>query len=169
MDLLINSLLEYSRTGRKELKVELVNFDKILNDIVEQYKNSPDSRKINWIIGKLGFEYADEILIRQVWANLISNSYKYTSTENKAEIEVGAYVENDKTIYYVKDNGVGFDMKYYDKIFGVFQRLHNEQDFKGIGIGLSNVQKIISMHHGEIWAESKVNEGSIFKFYLRRN
>ncbi len=168
MDLLINSLLEYSRTSRRELKRDFVDFDMIVNKIVDDYKAEDNDRKIEWITNTIGKAYADQSLITTLWENLIENAYKYTAKEEKAVIEIGKYQENDYDVFYVKDNGIGFDMEYYDKIFSVFQRLHGEEEFKGVGIGLANVQRIISMHEGEVWADSKLGEGATFYFKLRR-
>ena len=101
-----------------------------------------------------------------MWVNLISNAIKYSQHQIKADIEIGSYKKDNMIIYYVKDNGVGFDMQYYDKLFGVFQRLHSQEDFEGTGIGLAIVQKIINRHNGTVWATSKINEGSCFYFSL---
>jgi light-regulated signal transduction histidine kinase (bacteriophytochrome) len=106
----------------------------------------------------------DETLINQVWVNLISNALKYSRNKEKAVIDIGGKTENNKTIYYVKDNGAGFDMKYADKLFGVFQRLHKARDFEGIGIGLANVNRIVVRHGGTCWAESEVDKGATFFF-----
>ncbi len=168
MDLLISSLLEYSRTGRKELKKQLVNFDEMVNEIITEYKSEEKERTIEWIVNNLGDEVADQSLIKTVWENLIGNAYKYTSKEEKAIIEIGKYHEVTGNVFYVKDNGIGFDMEYYDKIFSVFQRLNNEADFKGVGIGLANVKRIISIHEGEVWATAKLGEGATFYFKLRK-
>jgi len=106
----------------------------------------------------------DEDLIYQVWVNLISNALKYSRNKETAVIDIGGTTENDKTIFYIKDNGVGFDMKYSDKLFGVFQRLHKARDFEGVGIGLANVNRIITRHGGECRAESEVGKGATFFF-----
>ena len=117
-------------------------------------------------IGVLPPAKGDQSLIKQVWINLISNAIKYSKNKNHAQIEIGAYEKGNQVIYYVKDNGAGFDMKYYDKLFGVFQRLHSQEEFEGTGIGLAIVQKIVSRHKGSVWAESVLNEGSTFYFSL---
>jgi light-regulated signal transduction histidine kinase (bacteriophytochrome) len=109
---------------------------------------------------------ADANMMRQVWTNLISNALKYTKKVDVPIIEIGSFPKYGTTVYYVKDNGVGFDMKYSDKLFKVFQRLHNNQEFEGTGVGLALVQRIISKHNGKIWAEARVNEGASFFFYL---
>ena len=101
-----------------------------------------------------------------MWVNLISNAIKYSQHQVETIIEIGSYKKDNMIIYYVKDNGVGFDMQYYDKLFGVFQRLHSQQEFEGTGIGLAIVQKIINRHNGKVWATSKLNEGSCFYLSL---
>ena len=105
-------------------------------------------------------------MIRQVWVNLISNAIKYTRPRKTAVVEIGGRVEGVERLYYVKDNGVGFDMKYVDKLFGVFQRLHGETEFEGTGVGLAIVQRVIHRHGGRIWAEAVPNEGAVFYFTL---
>lgn len=105
-------------------------------------------------------------MIRQVWINLISNALKYTSKKEVTQIEVGSFRKDNKKVYYVSDNGAGFDMKYADKLFGVFQRLHKMNEFEGTGVGLALVKTIVKRHGGEVWAEGKVNEGAKFYFSL---
>ena len=108
--------------------------------------------------------YGDRALIKQVYMNLLSNAVKFTKFEDPALIEVGGYVDGSDDGYYVKDNGVGFDMTYYDKLFGVFQRLHKADEFEGTGIGLATIQRMINRHGGRVWAEGKVDEGATFYF-----
>jgi two-component system, sensor histidine kinase and response regulator len=105
-------------------------------------------------------------MMRQVWINLLSNAFKYTQKREQARIEVGSHPNGEETIYYVRDNGVGFDMKYADKLFGVFQRLHRPEDFQGTGVGLALVKRIIDKHNGKIWVEAAENEGATFYFSL---
>jgi light-regulated signal transduction histidine kinase (bacteriophytochrome) len=110
----------------------------------------------------------DPTLIRQVLINLLSNAVKFTRDRKPAVIEAGSHSEGSELIYYVKDNGIGFDMKYYDKLFGVFERLHPQEDYEGTGVGLAIVRRIIHRHSGRIWAESTLNEGAAFYFTLRK-
>jgi light-regulated signal transduction histidine kinase (bacteriophytochrome) len=110
--------------------------------------------------------YADPALFTQVWMNLISNALKYSGNKENPSVEIGSHKEENEVVYYIKDNGAGFDMKYADKLFGVFQRLHKAQEFEGTGIGLSIVKRIIMRHGGRVWAEGKVNEGATFYFSL---
>ena len=117
-------------------------------------------------IGNLPSAFGDATLLRQVWVNLISNAYKYSKNNPSPEIEIGSINHPNRVVFYVKDNGVGFEMKYYDKLFGVFQRLHSESEFEGTGVGLAIVKKIVDRHEGKVWAESTLNEGATFFFSL---
>ena len=117
-------------------------------------------------ISELPDVMGDPDLIKQVWINLISNALKYSRNKEKAVIEIGSKNEYDKTIFFIKDNGAGFDMKYAEKLFGVFQRMHKARDFEGIGIGLANVNRIVTRHGGNCWAESEVDKGATFFFSL---
>jgi two-component system sensor kinase len=123
-------------------------------------------RKIELRWGELLPAYGDGVLIRQVAYNLLSNAAKFTRNRKQAVIEIRSYLEKDQIIYSIKDNGTGFDMKYYGKLFGVFQRLHNRKDFEGTGIGLAIVNRIIKRHGGRVWAEGKPNQGATFYFSL---
>ncbi len=108
----------------------------------------------------------DQSLIKQVWINLVSNAIKYSRYKPKTTIEIGAYEKKNQVVYFVKDDGAGFDMQYYDKLFGVFQRLHSQEEFEGTGIGLAIVQKIVQRHNGTVWAEAKLDKGACFYFSL---
>lgn len=163
---LIDDLLAFSKLGRKQVKVSEIDMVDLVNIIweelsFEEYENIPE-----FIVGVLPRAKGDKSLIKQVWINLISNAVKYSKHKAKTSIEIGAYQKDNLIVYYVKDGGAGFDMQYYDKLFGVFQRLHSQEEFEGTGIGLAIVQKIIDRHHGTVWAESKINEGSCFYFSL---
>ncbi len=164
---LVDSLLSFSRMARTELKRVRVN----LNDLVTEAKLSiseeiGDSRKIEWSIGALPPAEVDPLMFRLVLQNLISNAVKYTRKQDVARIEIGAVGNETETIYFVRDNGVGFDMRYVSKLFGVFQRLHRSEDFEGTGIGLANVQRIVQRHGGRVWAEGIIDEGATFYFSL---
>jgi PAS domain S-box-containing protein len=160
---LIDDLLAFSRMGRVDLKRISVDLNKIVKEVRKELKKDYEKRKIEWDIGDLPEAQCDPALIKTVFINLISNAIKYTSTRKDAKITIGSYMENnDENIIFVKDNGVGFNMKYVDKLFGVFQRLHKQEDFKGTGIGLANVRRIVHRHGGRTWAEGKLDEGAAF-------
>jgi len=163
---LIDDLLAFSKLGRKQVTLSEIDMTGLLQLIREElsfedYENVPEFK-----IGILPNAKGDKSLIKQVWINLISNAVKYSKHKVKTNIEIGAYKKNNLVIYYVKDGGAGFDMQYYDKLFGVFQRLHSQEEFEGTGIGLAIVQKIVNRHNGTVWAESTLNEGSCFYFSL---
>lgn len=167
MGKLIDDLLAFSRLGRKEIEKSKVDMTTMAKEAMnEVLKSEGEKYKAKTIISALLPAHCDSALIRQVWINLISNALKYSQPKPEPVIEIDSYSEGDFIIYSVKDNGVGFDMKYYDKLFGVFQRLHGENEFSGTGIGLAIVSRIITRHYGKVWAEGKVNEGAIFYFSL---
>jgi len=162
---LIDGLLAFSRLGKKEITISEIDMNNLVTSVREEvmYGNSTEIEfKIDDLIPAKG----QQILIKQIWVNLISNAIKYSKHNPNIIIQIGSYYKDNLVVYYVKDNGAGFDMQYYDKLFGVFQRLHSQQEFEGTGIGLAIVQKIITRHKGTVWAESKVNEGSCFYFSL---
>jgi PAS domain S-box-containing protein len=164
MGRLIDDLLEFSRTTRVELKRGPVNFDDIIQNVLHEMEPDIKDRNIEWKIGKLPQTEGDPGLLRQVLYNLINNALKYTRTRALAKIEIGSLPSDNEVIIFVKDNGVGFDPRHAQKLFGVFQRLHLASEFEGTGIGLANVRRIISRHGGRTWAESKLDEGATFYF-----
>ena len=166
MGKLIDALLAFSRLGRAELEKTRNNTKQIIQQGLKFYESDLKERNVEIKIGKLHETYGDYQLIGQVWANLISNANKYTGKKEKAIIEFGSYIENDETVFFIKDNGAGFNMKYADKLFGVFQRLHKTRDFEGIGIGLANINRIILRHGGRCWAEGEIDKGATFYFSL---
>lgn len=166
MERLIDDLLTFSRLGRKEIKKTRINMEKFTKDILEEFRGVSPEGRLKIKINALPFAYADSSLIHEVLVNFLSNAIKFSKNEKSSVIEVGAKRGEDENIYYVKDNGVGFDMKYSDKLFGVFQRLHGQEEFKGTGVGLALVQRIIHKHGGRVWAEGKVNKGATFHFTL---
>ncbi len=166
MGALIDDLLQFTNAGRAVIKMEDFDPRMIIDEVIENLKEDTDNRNIKWEIGKLPVVYADYSMMMQVWANLISNAIKYTRTKELAVIEIGAKEEGREYVFYIKDNGVGFDMKYSHKLFGVFQRLHSSDEFEGTGIGLANVKKIIMKHEGRIWGESEPEKGTIFYFTI---
>lgn len=165
MGLLIDDLLAFSRLGRKEVQKTNVNMKALAKSIASDTNKMPEHKAIIQI-GDLSIAQADPILISQVWANLLSNAIKYSAKSSQPHIEVQSEANNKEIIYSVKDNGVGFDMKYAHKLFGVFQRLHHRDEFEGTGVGLAIVERIITRHGGRVWAEATPGEGATFFFSL---
>jgi len=166
MGQLIDDLLEFSHLGRKEIMRSMISMEDIVKAVWDEQRRGGDNRNVELQLHPLPKAIADSNTMRQVWFNLISNAIKYTGHKDKAVIEIGSLTKDDRTVYYVKDNGAGFDMQYYNKLFGVFQRLHSVKDFDGTGVGLAIVQRIIAKHGGTIWAEAKPNNGATFYFSL---
>ena len=166
MDGLIDSLLRLSRISRIEMNLEKVNLSTMVSEIANSLTESYLSRKVSFVIPENICTFGDSNLLKIVFENLLSNAWKFTSKQAETVIEFGAFNENSKTLYFIKDNGVGFDMKYADKLFSAFQRLHSEKDYPGVGVGLTTVQRIIHRHNGKIWAESAINKGTTFYFTL---
>jgi len=138
----------------------------LVEDVVTLLAPESEGRQVEWKIGELPFVECDPILIRQVFQNLISNALKYSRLRSPAVIEIGQTETEGEQVIFVKDNGVGFDMKYTDKLFGVFQRLHLAEEFEGTGIGLATVERIIKKHGGRVWVEAEVDRGATFYFTL---
>jgi len=166
MGKLIDDLLSFSRLGRLELNMTKLDIESLVNDIWMELQIINPGRKIDLKIENIPPGWGDRTLIKQVYSNLLANAVKYTKLIDKAYVETGGYTEGNENIYYVKDNGVGFDMEYYDKLFGVFQRLHSSDDYEGTGVGLAIVQRIIHRHGGRVWANGKVDKGATFYFTL---
>jgi PAS domain S-box-containing protein len=166
---LIDALLTFSRLSRAELQRSKINSKYMVDHVIDTFSDELSGRNIEINISDLPDAMGDENLINQVWVNLISNAIKYSRNKEKAVIEIGGKIENDKTIFFIRDNGAGFDMAYADKLFGVFQRLHKARDFEGVGIGLANVNRIIVRHGGTCWAESEVDKGATFFFSIPNN
>jgi light-regulated signal transduction histidine kinase (bacteriophytochrome) len=167
MSSMIDSLLYFSRLGRKELSVSLTDLGQCAKEIIEEFKPDIEGRQIKWNISFLPQILCDKDLMKLVFENIISNAIKYTSKKKNAIITIGCKAIADEIIeVFVKDNGIGFDMAYADKLFGVFQRLHTSEEFEGIGIGLANARQIIIKHRGTIRAEGKLNKGAVFYITL---
>lgn len=168
MGILIDDLLSFSRLGRKEILMTEIDMNKLVEEVmVELNKSMTHHAKIK--IGKLHEAKADYGLLRQVLFNLISNAVKYSSKKKNPIVEISSEEKKNEIIFSVKDNGAGFDMQYADKLYGVFQRLHSQDEFEGTGVGLAIVQRIIFRHKGRSWAEGKVNEGAVFYFSIIKN
>jgi signal transduction histidine kinase len=163
---LIDDLLAFSKLGRKQVTLSDINMLALVNSVTEESIVEDGENIPEFDVGLLPPAKGDQSLIKQVWINLISNAIKYSRYKPKTNIEIGAYTKDNLVVYFVKDKGSGFDMLYYDKLFGVFQRLHSQEEFEGTGIGLAIVQKIVHRHNGTIWAESILNEGACFYFSL---
>jgi light-regulated signal transduction histidine kinase (bacteriophytochrome) len=166
MGKLIDDLLAFSRLGKKQIDVSEINMNALVESIREELVFEGREERTEFNLYPLLPSKGDHTLIRQVWVNLISNAIKYSRHKPQIYIEIGSYEKDSLVVYYVKDNGAGFDMQYYDKLFGVFQRLHSQQEFEGTGIGLAIVQRIVQRHNGTVWAESKLGEGTCFYFSL---
>lgn len=166
---LIDALLSFSRLNRAEIQKTLINSSSMISQLQEMFTEEFKSRKIEIQIHELPLIHGDYQLIKQVWMNLLSNAIKYTSKKEVAKIEIGSLENDFEIFFYVKDNGAGFNMKYGDKLFGVFQRLHKPRDFEGIGIGLANVNRIITRHGGRCWAEGELGQGAAFYFSLPKS
>jgi signal transduction histidine kinase len=167
LGLLIDELLVFSRMSRTEMRHTQINLGAMVEEVRTELSSYTQGRKIQWQVASLPVVQADSTMLRLVWVNLISNAVKYTSKRAEARIEIGhSNGGADGHVFYVRDNGAGFDMKYSAKLFGVFQRLHNAIDFEGTGIGLANVRRIVERHNGRTWAEGRPNEGATFYFSL---
>jgi len=166
MGLLIDDLLKLSRFTRIEMKRGITNLSSIAESIVEEFKSADPERQVNIVIQPGMIANADSDLIQNALQNLFDNAWKYSKNKADAKIEFGAMEKDGDTVYYVRDNGAGFDMKYVDKLFSAFQRLHSDDEFEGTGIGLATVSRIIHRHGGKIWAEGAVNSGATFYFTL---
>ncbi len=168
MGTLIDDLLEFSRTGRAIINEVKVDMSVVVKEIISSIENDISERNIAWDIEELPLVHCDLNLIKQVWINLILNAVKFSRRRNPAIIKIGWHTQPGKHEFYINDNGAGFDMKYADKLFGVFQRLHPTSEFEGTGIGLANVRRIISKHGGETCAYAEVDKGATFSFTLNR-
>jgi two-component system, sensor histidine kinase and response regulator len=165
MNALIDDLLEFARLGKQELQKSEVNTEKLVECTVQQISTST-RHNAEVIIKPLMPAYADYSLLNQVWMNLISNAIKYSAKKDKPLVEIGSRKETNEVVFYIMDNGTGFDMEYVHKLFGVFQRLHKADEFEGTGVGLALVQRIVNRHGGRVWAEGKIGEGATFYFTL---
>jgi len=163
---LLDDILDFIRIGRTEMSKSKVSLDKLVKEAIDTMGKETEGRDIVWKIDHLTEVYGDPDMFREVLVNLISNALKFTRPRPQAIIEIGGTSGDHEEVFYVKDNGVGFEMQYVNKLFGVFHRLHHPDEFEGTGIGLANVRRIIERHGGRNWAEGKVNEGATFYFSL---
>jgi signal transduction histidine kinase len=166
MGQLIDDLLAFSRLGRQQMEPVRVDMAALAHAVVEEIVQANTGRNIEVSVGDIPPAFGDRAMFRQVFVNLLSNAVKYTRGRDVACIEIGSEQRGGDNIYFVKDNGAGFDMKYAHKLFGVFQRLHSAREFEGTGVGLALVQRVVNRHGGRVWAEGKVGDGATFYFSL---
>jgi light-regulated signal transduction histidine kinase (bacteriophytochrome) len=163
---MVDDLLAFSRIGRTQMRADVVDVDALVATCIRELAPELRGRRVEWSIAPLPPTHGDASLLKLAFQNLLANAVKYTGTRAVAHVEVGARAEDGGTTYFVKDDGVGFDMAYAHKLFGVFQRLHRAEDFEGTGIGLANVRRIIVRHGGKAWAEGVPDAGATFHVHL---
>jgi light-regulated signal transduction histidine kinase (bacteriophytochrome) len=163
---LIDDLLAFSRLSRADMNLSEVDMKTLVNSLYYEITDIQSREKIELNIGNICNSMGDPTMLRLVWTNFLSNAIKYSSRKEKAIISITCIKEMDSCVYCIKDNGVGFDMNYINKLFGVFQRLHSTTDFEGTGVGLAIVQRIVNRHGGKVWAEGEVDKGAAFYFSL---
>jgi len=168
MGRLIDGVLIFSRIARKELVEMNIPMTEMVTNFCNEIKDDPTNSKLEFHIAELPPARADNESLKQVWLNLISNAVKYSRIKEHPVIEIGYEIKGSEIIYYIRDNGAGFDMRYVDKLFGVFQRLHSDDEFEGTGVGLAIVKRIIMKHGGRIWAEGAIDKGATFYFTLNK-
>ena len=159
---LIDDLLRFSQLGRKPLAVSPLDMRVLAREVIEELASQYPRARIE--LGALPAVSGDRALLRQVWSNLVGNALKYSAQQEVPRVEIGGRAEDAENVFWVRDNGAGFDMRYYDKLFKVFQRLHRAEEFEGTGVGLAIVERVVSRHGGRVWAESGIGEGSVFRF-----
>lgn len=169
MGQLIDDLLAFSRMGKKELSFSKLDMKSLIQDAWKELQVINPDRHLSISIHEVPQGMGDRMLMKQVYTNLLSNAIKFTNKRENALIETGGHADGNENIYYVKDNGIGFNMEYYDKLFGVFHRLHGADEYEGTGVGLAIVQRIIQRHGGRVWAEGKLDQGACFYFALRNS
>ncbi len=165
---LIDDLVVFAKMGRREKQESEVNMNLIVSEVLEETSQYANEREIEWKVGQLPAVSGDRTLLKQAWTNLISNAVKYTRNRKCAKISIASTESANEYCFSVQDNGAGFDMRYADKLFGIFQRLHPAEEFEGTGLGLANVRRIVARHGGITWAEGKVDEGATFYFTIRK-
>jgi light-regulated signal transduction histidine kinase (bacteriophytochrome) len=166
MSVLIDELLKFCRNGRAEITKADVDMDEVVKELLMSIKEDAGDRSICWNVDRLAPARCDKEMFKLVWQNLIENAVKFTGKKPEAVIEIGCCEENGRPVYFIKDNGAGFDMRYSQKLFGVFQRMHSKDEFDGTGIGLATAKRIISRHGGKIWAEAATDKGAAFYFNI---
>ena len=168
MSVLFDELLKFARSSQQQINRSQVDFDPMVRQIVKEFQAEAGARPIEWLLTPLPAVLGDALMLRQVWVNLIGNAFKYTRQQANPRIEILQENRNGEHIFSVRDNGVGFDMRYAEKLFNIFQRLHSVAEFEGTGVGLALVRRIIERHGGRVWAESTPGNGAVFHFSLPR-
>ncbi|MEO6181594.1 MAG: ATP-binding protein [Verrucomicrobiota bacterium] len=163
---LLDALLMFSRLGRQELKLTRLNMHELVSSVWDELNSQTAPRKIELKLNKIPDALGDVTLMRHIWENLLGNAIKFTAKKDRAIIEISGKLKRGQVVYCIKDNGVGFNMKAADKLFGVFQRLHSQEEFDGNGMGLALVRRLVRRHSGDIWGEAEVGEGATFCFHL---
>ncbi|HYG36793.1 MAG TPA: ATP-binding protein, partial [Clostridia bacterium] len=165
---LTDELLTFSRIGRTEMYQLHFSLAEVVKEVLQELRHETENRRIEWVVGDLPEVVGDPTMLALALTNLISNALKFTRTRKQAHIEIGSRIEDQEVIVYVADNGLGFDPRYRDKLFGIFQRLHTGKEFDGLGVGLANVRRIVRRHGGRTWAEGSPDRGATFYFSLPR-
>jgi light-regulated signal transduction histidine kinase (bacteriophytochrome) len=167
MGTLIDELLQFSRLGHSDIRKIPINVNELVEEVKRELEPGIRNRTIHWHVEQLPVVIADQGMLRQVIENLLGNSLKFTRQRDEAEIVIGStFGANGELVIFIRDNGAGFDMQYYNKLFQVFQRLHSEDEFEGTGIGLANVRRMVERQGGRVWAEGAVGTGATFYFTL---
>jgi light-regulated signal transduction histidine kinase (bacteriophytochrome) len=166
MGLLVDELLGLARVGRHAINRQPTNLNSMVAEVIAILEPESEGRHVEWVIANLPVVECDAVLVKQVFQNLLANALKFTRSRSLAVIEVSPNENDGQLVLTVRDNGIGFNMKYVDKLFGVFQRLHRAEDFEGTGIGLATVQRIVQKHGGRVWAEGELDKGAAFYFTL---
>jgi light-regulated signal transduction histidine kinase (bacteriophytochrome) len=168
MGLLVDELLNLAKVGRHSLNRRTTDLKAIVAEVVAILEPDFQGRRVEWLIADLPSVECDPVLVKQIFQNLLANALKFTRARNPAVIEVcqAEHSDDGQSVFTVCDNGIGFNMKYVDKLFGVFQRLHRPEDFEGTGIGLATVQRIVQKHGGRVWAKGELDKGAVFHFTL---
>ncbi len=166
MGLLVDELLNLARVGRCALRLQPTPLTPILGEVLAILHAESEGRQVEWLVADLPAVECDPVLVKQIFQNLLANALKFTRPRARAVIEVSFQEQGGQPVFMVRDNGVGFNMKYADKLFGVFQRLHSTEEFEGTGIGLATVQRIVHKHGGRVWAEGELGKGAAFYFTL---